>query len=166
MSLIGVGIPFLARIGFIAEWGTASKAFEISTIVNTPLLFLLLWSKSALSNSMLILHPFSKRKHFCLKFFTRPLLSLPSMMEEKIWPRMGPNFNLINRLLALKMPKAMQRTVFWKLLPVTICHSFLHCNFNYLIYSYFIIYIAWAYFFFSLYGYFGLKFSTKFKFLE
>ena len=35
-STLGAGTPFLARHGFSAAWGTVSKAFEISTIVNIP----------------------------------------------------------------------------------------------------------------------------------
>jgi hypothetical protein len=39
--MIGAGTPFLARQGPIAEWGTLSKALEISIIVNTlPLISL------------------------------------------------------------------------------------------------------------------------------
>jgi hypothetical protein len=48
-SIMGAGTPFLARQDSIAEWGTVSKALEISTIVNIPppLLFLTMVQGSA-----------------------------------------------------------------------------------------------------------------------
>ena len=66
-----------------------SNAFEISTIVNIPPRFLLLWFRAEFNNSMLILHPFSDVKPFCLIFNTTPLLILPSIIEEKIRPKIG-----------------------------------------------------------------------------
>ena len=38
---------------------------------------------------MLILHPLSDVKPFCLMFNAIPLLILPSIMEEKIRPKIG-----------------------------------------------------------------------------
>jgi hypothetical protein len=124
-------------------------------------------AKAALNSSRLILRPFYELKPFCLKFCTILLLSLPSKMEEKIWPRMRPNFILTNRLLALKMPKAMQRTVFLKHSASHYLAFLLALQFQ-LFNLLFILnfYIARVYLFFSFYSYFALKFSTKFKFLE